>query len=411
MGIVAELRSRLSSNTLTATDGRDVLQNTPDGWVVEQPQLWWAPNGGGIAGPFGNPIPGAGLPYATLAGIPAVARCTSIIVDELAAVPWKVYRDRDELPLPDWISDPQALRLDGRVIDAESSRNVRLSHVDFWSSWLTDALWWGDGIIYAPTRDAAGAPRPPLWLVDPLAVELRDGGYWVRDVKLDAAAVIHLRGPGPIVGGRGSGAFERFAAELGYTITVKDYAASVFYSGVPSGYLKVNKDGLTQKAADDLRASWDDKHGGPNRQTAVLNSTTDYQPLTWSPTDATLVDVVNANLNELANAFGVPGYMIGASGDQATYANLEGRRRDLVTFTYLPWSSRIEAVLDAQFPRGVNMKVALDGLQRGDASTRGPFLTSMVAAGIYPKAYAQDLEDVPPRYIEAEPAAVDEVTT
>jgi HK97 family phage portal protein len=407
VGLRAELRARISSNILTATDGRDVVQNSPDGWVVEQPMLWW--KGDGIAGPFGNPIPGA-TPWANLAGIPAVARCTSIIVDELSAVPWKLYRGREELGLPDWIADPQALRLDGRVVDPAGVAGVRLSHVDFWSNWLTDALWWGDGVIFAPTRDSDGAPKPPLWLVDPLVLEIRNGDYWVRDYKLAPAAVIHLRGPGPIVEGRGSGAFSRFAAELGYTLTVKDYAASIFYSGVPAGYLKVNKDGLTQAKADELSEKWDAKHGGPARKTAVLNSTTDYNPLTWSPADSTLVDVVNANLNELANAFGVPGYMIGASGDQATYANLEGRRRDLVTFTYLPWSSRIEATLDAQFPRGVNMKVALDGLQRGDASTRGPFLTSMVASGIYPKAYAQDLEDVPPQYLEGEPAATDEVT-
>jgi HK97 family phage portal protein len=409
VGLLAELRARVSTQALTATDGRDVLVNgPPDGWAVEKPQLWWT-SGDGIQGPFGNPIPGS-LPWANLAGIPAVARCTSIIVDELAAVPWKLYRDRVELALPDWIADPQALRLDGRVVDPSGLLPARLSHVDFWSSWLTDALWWGDGLIYSPTRDATGAPKPPLWLVDPLQVDLRADGYWVRDVRLDPGAIIHLRGPGPIVAGRGSGAFSRFAAELGYTLTVKDYANSVFYSGVPSGYLKVNKDGLTQPAADALRTSWDAKHAQGRRETAVLNSTTDYHALSWSPTDATLVDVVNANLNELANAFGVPGYMIGATGDTATYANLEGRRRDLVTFTYLPWSSRIEAVLDAQFPRGVGMKVALDGLQRGDASTRGPFLTSMVAAGIYPKAYAQALEDVPPQYIEAEQAPP-EVTT
>ena len=58
------------------------------------------PAGAGIQGPFGNPIPGATAPWANLAGIPAVARCTSIIVDELAAVPWKVYRGRDAAPTP-----------------------------------------------------------------------------------------------------------------------------------------------------------------------------------------------------------------------------------------------------------------------------------------------------------------------
>lgn len=402
MGLVAELR-RISSNVLTATDGRDVLHNDPDGWEVERPWLWFAPPANGITGPFGNPIPGA-VPWANHAGIPAVARCTSIIVDPLSAVPWKVYRGREEQPLPDWIGDPQALRLDGRVVDPEATRDVRLSHVDFWSNWLTDALWWGDGIIYAPTRDATGAPKPPLWLVHPLDVDIREGSYWVRDVKLDPAAIIHLRAPGPIVGGRGSGAFARFAAELGYTLQVKDYAASVFYSGVPAGYLKVNKDGLTQEKADELASRWDAKHGqAASRRTAVLNATTDYQPLTWSPTDATLVDVVGANLNELANAFGVPGYMIGAPGDSATYANLEGRRRDLVTFSYLPWSSRIEAVLDAQIPRGMSLKVALEGLQRGDASTRGPWYQTMVGIGAYTVDEVRDFEDMGPLPAAAEP--------
>jgi phage portal protein BeeE len=88
--------------------------------------------------------------------------------------------------------------------------------------------------------------------------------------------------------------------------------------------------------------------------------------------------------------------MIGAPGDNSTYANLEGRRRDLVTFTYLPWSSRIEAVCDAQFPRGVSLKIALEGLQRGDSMTRATFLQTMVDAGIYTPDEARGLEDLPP---------------
>jgi phage portal protein BeeE len=238
VNLVAELR-RISSQVLTATDGKDVILNSPDGWAVEQPQLWWK-EGTGIQGPFGNPIPGA-YPWANWANIPAVARCTSIIVDELAAVPWKVYRGREELDSPDWLTDPQALRLDGRVVDPEALPDVRLSHVDFWSSWLTDALWWGDGLIWAPNRDAAGAPKPPMGLIPPDAWDIRERAYMVGDRRLPADELLHLRGPGPIVNGRGSGAFTRFAAELGYTLTVKDYASSVFYSGVPSGYLKVGR--------------------------------------------------------------------------------------------------------------------------------------------------------------------------
>jgi HK97 family phage portal protein len=401
VGFLTDIRSaletrRVSSNVLTATDGRDVLLNTPNGWEVEQPWLWWSGSSTpGIRGPFGNPIPGA-TNGSNLGSIPAVARCTSLIVDELAGLPWKVYRGRDQLEAPDWLGDPQALRLDGRVVDPAAVPDVRLSHVDFWAAWLTDALWWGDGLIWAPNRDSAGAPRPPMALIHPFDWSFRERAYFVGERQLPGAELIHLRSPGPISGGRGTGAFQRFAAEFGYTLTIKDYAHSIFYSGVPSGYLKVNREGLTQEKANELSQSWDAKHGQGSRRVAVLNSTTDFKELTWSPVDAALKEVVQSNLNDIANAFGVPGYFIGATDPANTYANLETRRQDLVQFTYLPWASRIEAVLDAQFPRGVSVKVAFDALLRGTTLDRYTAHKSAIEAGWKTIDEVRDTEDLPP---------------
>jgi phage portal protein BeeE len=387
---------RISSNLLTATDGRDVLRNSPDGWEVERPWLWWSGSGSQIQGPFGNPIPGS-FNGSKLGAIPAVARCTSVIVDELAAMPWKVYRGRDQLSTPDWIADPQALRLDGRVVDpAAMGGMVRLSHVDFWAAWLTDALWWGDGLIWAPSRDSSGAPKPPMALVHPFSWEFREREYWAGEQHLPAMEVIHLRGPGPIVNGRGTGALQRFAATLGYTLTIADYAHSVFYSGVPSGYLKVTTPGLDQAVADELSAKWNAKHAQGSRRVAVLNATTEFKELTWSPVDAALKEVQQANLNDIASAFGVPGYFIGASDPSNTYANLETRRQDLVVFTYLPWTSRIEAVLDAQFARGVELKVALDGMLRGTTKDRYEAHKLAIEAGWKLPEEVRATEDLPP---------------
>jgi HK97 family phage portal protein len=401
VGFLTDIRQaletrRISSTILTATGPvRDVLHNYPDGWEVEQPWLWRTPQG--INGPFtiGNPIPGS-FEGSNLASIPAVARCTAIIVDSLAGMPWKVYRGREQLATPDWIADPQALRLDGRVLDPAAVPDVRLSHVDFWSNWLTDALWWGDGLVLASNRDSAGAPKPPMWLIHPFDWQFRNGAYFVGERMLPATDVIHLRGPGPITDGRGMGAFQRFAAELGYTLTIKDYAHSVYFAGVPSGYLKVNKDGLTQEKADELSSKWDAKHGNGNRRVAVLNATTDFQPLTWSPVDAALKEAAQANLNEISNAFGVPGYFIGASDPSNTYANLETRRQDLVMFTLLPWTSRIEAVLDAQFPRGVELKVTVDALLRGTTKDRYEAHKLAIEAGWKLPEEVRATEDLPP---------------
>ena len=151
-------------------------------------------------------------------------------------------RGRERLPTPTWISDPQALRLDGRIVSPGAVADSRWSWMDFWSQWLTSAFWFGDGYVWAPMRDTTGAPMPPMWVLNPNDVKIDQGAYYVEgdDQPLDATNLIHLRGMEPIVGGHGSGLFTRFAGELGYTQTLRDYANGVFYNGVPAGYLKTS---------------------------------------------------------------------------------------------------------------------------------------------------------------------------
>jgi HK97 family phage portal protein len=128
----------------------------------------------------------------------------------------------------------------------------------------------------------------------------------------------------------------------------------------------------------------------------VLNATTEFHPLSITPVDSDLVAAMSANLGDLANAFGIPPYMIGAPVDSNTYANVESRRMDLTTFTYLPWSARIEATLDAQFPRGTSLKVGLDALLRADTSTRYATYAVALDKGILTVDEVRALEDRPP---------------
>ena len=376
MGAPARLGLALrqfAQNVLTATDGRDVLHNDPDGWEVDQPWLWWAgpAGGGGTLGPFGNPIPGAGPGpgIAGFTGIPGVARSSSIITDTLATLPWHVYRgDTERLPTPDWLDDPQALRLDGRVVGG-SSDETRWSVVDYWGQWILSALWWGDGFAYVPSRGANGQPAPPLWLLHPADVVVEKGRYWVAGEELPTGSIIHLRGSHPIVDGRGSGVLTRFAGDLKLSQALRDYAVGAFTAGVPNGYLKVNAPNLDAAQAEQLKARWMQQHGG-RRSIAVLNATTEFHPLTWSPIDLGASDFARISLAQIALMFGIPAYLLGAPTDTATYANVESRMIELYQLTLLPWIGRIEAVLDAQFPRGTSVRVEVDGLLRADTKTR-----------------------------------------
>ncbi len=388
----------------SATDGRDMLRNDPDGWEVDQPWLWWdgPADGDGTGGPLGNPPPGAEWGASRRAwSLPSVTRCTALIADTLSGLPWRVHRDRERLAAPDWITDPQARRLDQRIVSGPVP-DWRQSGVEFWSSLITSILWWGEGLLYVPVRDASGAPVPPLWQVNPSDVEIADSGRYaiVGDddepgYEFEPDELIVIRGltrPGKA---RGMGVLQAHAADLGLASSVRDFAANMLQRGIPNGYLRVNSPNLTRPQARVLQADWMRQHGGPLKKIAVLNATTEFHPLSLDPQAMQLVEMRRYSMLEVALLFGVPPYLLGLPGDSSTYANVESRMIEFGQFTLFPWARRIESALDAEFPRGTNLKVNLDALRRADTATRYGAHKIGIESGFLTIDEVRQMEDLP----------------
>lgn len=419
VGVDRELQARAM---YYATDGREILDNSPDGWEVGQPWLWWdGPAGGdGTGGPWGNPPPGHDQRHAML---PAITRCTNLIAGTLSGLPVKVRRGQEALATPTWLTDPQLLRPD--ATRGAPLAGGALSGVDFWSQWITSALWYGDGYVWAPNRDATGAPLPPMYVLNPFLVRITGGQedrrYFIRaamasdwlampdpylpEVEIPAAQLLHLRGNPPYFDGHGRGALTAHWKEIALAGAVRSWAFGQFASGVPAGYLKVNAPGLTQPEADRLKSSWMAAHGGGARSIAVLNATTDFSPIQFSPLDAQLDQSRVWSLRDIALAFGVPSWFLGVPGDSSTYSNVESRFIELRTYTLLPWIRRVEAVLDAQFPAGTSVKLLTAGLERGDTTTRYAAYASGLSAGWLTIDEVRELEDLPPMAVELEAEA------
>jgi HK97 family phage portal protein len=136
-------------------------------------------------------------------------------------------------------------------------------------------------------------------------------------------------------------------------------------------------------------------HGG-KRGIAVLNATTDFQPIAITPLDAQLDKAREWSLRDVALAFGVPGNFLGIRGDSDTYANIESRFIELRTYTLLPWIARIEANLDALFPAGTGTHIVTAGLERGDTATRYAAYEKGLAMGLYTVDEVRALENLPP---------------
>jgi HK97 family phage portal protein len=383
-------------STHTATDyGRDILINSPDGWEHDQQWLWWIGPGGGPTG-FGNPPPDA-RGYQGAEAIPALMRCTSLIADTIAGLPWRVYRGYDQQAIPRWITDPQLTRPDGRIGGVAPPIPNALTAVEFRAQWITSALWFGDAFMWAPRgRGADGQLQAPLFLLNPLDVEYRDHGYWIGESQLDMSEVVHLRGEPPYDAGLSDGVIDRYGADLGLAGAMRAYAAGIFASGIPTGYLKVNSPNPTQDQVEQLKAKWLAQHGGPARSIAVLNATTEFHPISLSPIDTQLDTAREWSLRDIALMCGVPAYMLGVQGDSSTYANVESRMTELRTFTLLPWIRRIEAALDAEFPAGTEVKIITDGTLRADTSTRYDAYKVALDGGWLTVDEVRALEDRPP---------------
>jgi HK97 family phage portal protein len=421
--VVPELRG---IQTHTATDfGRDILINSPDGWEHDQQYMWWVDGPGSGTG-YGNPPPDA--QFSGAAALPAVLRCTSIICDTIAGLPWRVYRGYEQQPVPRWLDDPQLARSDARIFAGPTVFDA-LSAVEFRTQWILSALWFGDGFLYTDGLDINGQPRPPLAVLDPtqLKIDVADRygirdpmtgdvigkSYWYNGTELDPARVIRLRGEPPYANGElGTGVLERFSDDLLLASAMRAYASNIFTNGIPSGYLKINAPREpTDTQVEELQDKWMRKHGGPRKRVAVLNSTTDFVPLSISPVDAGFDTAKTWSLRDIALAFGIPAYMLGVPGDPSTYANVESRMTELDKFSLLQWIRRIESTLDSWFPQGTEVKIISEGTLRADTSTRYSMYESALRSGWLTVDEVRALEDRPPLPEQVSTAPEDSMPT
>ena len=367
-------------NIHTATDGRDLLVNDPDGWEVERPWLWFdGPAGadGTALGPFGNPPPGAFNGPKSWTALPVFMQCTALIAEQIASMPWQVFREGSKIDVPSWIDDPQAARLDGRVPTIDVPL-VRMNQAEFWAQVIVSLLWHGEAFVYTP-RNEAGTIIAPLWLLHPDDVEIAGGRYYVdgsldngtEREYLDDADLIVIRGHVRPGDQRGFGVLDAFREPLRLAAAVRGFALNVFKSGVPAGYLKVSQPDLTPERASALQRAWMASHGGVMKKIAVLNSVTEFHPLEIDPQTVALIDMLKVTAWEICTMFGVPTSKVGLSlSDSMTYNNAQDDDARFVKDTLRVWVDRIETALTNRLPRGQYMRVNLDSYLRANTTER-----------------------------------------
>lgn len=376
-----------------------VVQPVPAGALRPSMTLWYDPGG---AAPPVSWVPGTGefethwdwAMNAYLA-LPGVWRARLPISQSIGAMPIGAWRDLAAVtPLPSLLAEPNP---------GEDRANTV-------AAWVCDLLDHGNAFGIVTGVNAEGKPTS----VEPVpcanvGVGRTETGRLVYTVggnttrTYDRSEVFHAKGmsaPGAL---RGMGVLEAGMATLDRLTAEARYAGKAFNSGVPSGLLRVKDPDLQVGTDDDdagyatakgIKKAWQASVG--TGDVAVLSELVDFTPLSWTPSDAQMVEARQLSLVDVANMFNLDPYWVGASQVSAPYQNVQQAALQLSRFTLGFWITALEAQFSRMLPRGQEAKFERDTILRDDQSTRVANYKTLVEIGALTVDEVRAREGLPP---------------
>ena len=317
--------------------------------------------------------------------VPAIWRATTMIADSVGVMPLQAYRNDQKIePTP-------------RLLERPNPLETRIETI---SAMVAALLLHGNYVAILGEPGPTGYPES-IYPVAPERVTIMkiDGRKIFRIDETDYSAdqIFHIKGfslPGDVAG---IGIIAAQRQGIGAAVAVMEYAARYFNGGaMPSYIIKSSNPDLEENEAELLKIKWMEHYGGKSRIPAVLNASTDIEPLTANANDSQLVEARNQAVSDSANIVGVPGNMVGAPNTSRTYSNVEAQGLEYLRTSIAPLTTRIEASFTDYLPRGQVAKFNYDSLLRADTYTRYQAHKLALDAGFLTVDEIRELEDLPP---------------
>ncbi len=185
------------------------------------------------------------------------------------------------------------------------------------------------------------------------------------------------------------------------SIAERDHGNATFSNGTRlSGILKFPQH-LKPEQRTGLKTSWDSQYsGGANAgKTAILDQGVEYQTISMSLEDAEWIEARKFSVIEVARLFRVPPVII-QSMESANYSNSVELARQFVTLCLrrhlVAWEQAISMqLLTPAGRRRYKPEHSVEGLLRGDSTTRAQFYREGIDAGWLLPSEARKLENLP----------------
>ena len=369
----------------------------------------------------GWPVSGASAVSAESAqSVAAVYAAVALIAEAIGSLPLKLYRKAD--------NGDRTVAVHPLATVLHRTPNDSQSATEFWEYLVSCMLLHGNGFARV-SRDAAGQVRS----LDPLPPErvtiLRNGdriaGYEYSDrdgrrERLLPGDVFHLRhraGRDPLIG---VSPIQTARAVIQLAQAEAQHGQSTWDNGTRASGILSMPGQLKAEQRSALAASWQSQYagGGNAGRVPILEAGVTYTPVSMSLSDSEFVASRAFSVQEVARLFKVPPLML-QDLSNANYSVSESMGRWFAVHTLGRHLSAIEGAITRQLltpaaAQTLYPEFSLNGLLRGDSTTRAAFYSSGIADGWLLRSEARALEnlsqipgiDAPPTG-QATPAAPD----
>lgn len=190
----------------------------------------------------------------------------------------------------------------------------------------------------------------------------------------------------------GMSPIEYASQTIGLGIAAQKFGARWFSGGkIPAATLESDQV-INEDMAKALKGRVMDVLDG-SREPLVLGAGLKFNPIQISAEESQFLATIKANADDIARFFfrRPPG-----EGGQVTYANVEARSLDMLTYSVAPWLTRIERSLTRLRPRPRYVKFNADALIRVDLASRYKAHDMAIRSGWKSRDEVRELEDMAP---------------
>ena len=281
------------------------------------------------------------------------------------------------------------------------------SKVDVMGQAMVSLLLHGNAYI-ATYRNSNPGSVISLEVLDPAVVKpVKRGNSFYYQVGPDrteftARDILHIRGmtlPGQV---EGISPIAYARETIGLSLAANEMGAAFFGNSATPGMVLEVPGKLSPEGAAALKESWNEIHQGSGNahRLAVATDGAKFSKITLSPDDAQFLQTRNFQVNDVARIFGVPTSLLQHTDGPEMGQSIQDKNTHFVQHSLRPWVERIEggltSLLVSDGLASGFVKINLDGLLRGDHSTRYQTYTAAARDGILTINEIRKYEDLPP---------------